>query len=84
MLTMVSRAVRVAMGEPTATAVCGNGLMLGQLIMLTLNLPLQVSVGGKFYRQAYSSAKHGTFGMDFLVVTGTSLLIAFIRCLYTP
>ena len=80
-LTMVSRSVRVAMMEPSATAVCGHGLTLGQLVMLTLNLPLQISVGGKFYRQAYLSAKHGTFGMDFLVVTGTS--ITFVYSLIT-
>ena len=65
----MSRSVRYAMMEPSVTAVCGNGLMRGQLIMFALNLPLQILVGGKFYRQAYSSAKHSTFGMDF-VVTG--------------
>ena len=59
-LTMMSRSVRYAMMEPSVTAVCGNGLMRGQLIMFALNLPLQILVGGKFYRQAYSSAKHST------------------------
>lgn len=45
-------------------------------MMVCLNAPLQFLVGYRFYRGAYLSALHGSFGMDALVVTGTT--IAFV------
>jgi copper chaperone CopZ len=56
---------------------CSGGVTLGQTIMFCLNVPLQVIVGYRFYRGAYMGAKHGNFGMDALVVTGTSVTFTY-------
>jgi len=55
---------------------CGGGVLAGQVLMVCLNAPLQCIVGYRFYRGAYLSALHRSFGMDALVVTGTT--IAFV------
>lgn len=52
---------------------CNGGVTMFQLIMLVLNFPMQFIVGYRFYRTAYLSAIHGNFGMDCLVVIGTSI-----------
>jgi len=56
-----------------AAPLCGAGLTSGQLFMLLLNTPLQFGVGYRYYRAAILSALHWNFGMDCLVVTGTSI-----------
>jgi Cu+-exporting ATPase len=60
---------------------CDGGVTMFQLIMLFLNIPMQFIVGYRFYRTAYLSAIHGNFGMDCLVVTGTSItfLYSFVQ-----
>jgi Cu+-exporting ATPase len=40
--------------------------------MILLNVPMLLLVGQKYYRAAFLSGLHGSFGMDALVVTGTS------------
>ena len=56
---------------------CSGGITLNHLIMLALNGPLQIIVGYRFYRGAFLSAIHCGFGMDFLVVTGTTVTFAY-------
>lgn len=58
-------------------AICGNGVELGQLVMFLLNSIMLIFVGYKFYRAALISAYHGSFGMDFLVMTGTSITFLY-------
>ena len=55
------------------SSMCGAGIKTGQLYMVLLNTPLQFGVGYRFYRGAVLGAKHCNFGMDCLVVTGTSI-----------
>ena len=50
-----------------------NHVTIGQAIMMTLNIPMQFFVGYKYYYSAYHGALQGNFGMDCLVVTGTSI-----------
>ncbi|CAN0442682.1 unnamed protein product, partial [Laminaria digitata] len=45
----------------------------GTLLSWFLVTIVQYVVGKRFYRNAYKSAKHGSFGMDMLVVVGTSV-----------
>ena len=59
------------------TGVCRHGVTLGQSIMLVLNFPLQFGVGYKFYRSAFLGALHGHFGMDCLVVAGTTVTFVY-------
>ena len=66
------------MMEPAATSICGShGVTFGQLLMLILNTPIQFYVGYRYYRAAYLSALHGNFGMDCLVVTGTTITYTY-------
>lgn len=58
-------------------ALCHGGITLGQTLMVALNLPLQFGVGYRFYRGAVLGALHGNFGMDCLVVTGTTISFAY-------
>lgn len=58
---------------------CSGGVTLGQLLMLLLNSPIQFVVGYRFYRSAILSAMNMSFGMDCLVVTGTSIAF-FYSC----
>ena len=51
----------------------GAGINYGQAAMVSLVIPLIVVVGGKYFKSAFQSAMHGSFGMDFLVMTGTSV-----------
>lgn len=41
-------------------------------VMLYLATPVQFGVGRRFYTSAYSAAKYGVLGMDFLVCLGTT------------
>ena len=43
------------------------------LIMWILATPVQFYVAARFYRAAYRGALHRRFGMDFLVVLGTTV-----------
>lgn len=58
-------------------ALCRGGVDMGQVIMIVLNSILLVTVGHKFYRGAFVGAIHGSFGMDFLVMTGTFITFAY-------
>lgn len=58
-------------------AVCGDGITTGQLLMFLLNSPIMVIVGFRFYKAAFLGAMHGSYGMDLLVVTGTSVTFAY-------
>jgi P-type Cu+ transporter len=57
--------------------VCNDSITRGQLVMAVLNTPLQLIVGYRFYRGAFLSAMHGSFGMDCLVVTGTTITFVY-------
>jgi P-type Cu+ transporter len=57
--------------------VCNGGITRGQMVMVCLNLPMQVLVGYRFYRGAFLGAMHGSFGMDCLVVTGTTITFVY-------
>lgn len=51
--------------------------------------PLQVFVGGTFYRSAWLGLRHGTANMSVLVVVGTTAAFAFslismVRVKFTP
>lgn len=48
--------------------------------MFLLATPVQLVVGSRFYRAAYMGAKHGSLGMDALVVMGTSSAYTFSVC----
>lgn len=63
----------------------GTGITVGQAIMVALNLPVLFIVGGRYYRSAIVSAMHCSFGMDFLVMTGSSVtfLYSIIELLYS-
>jgi copper chaperone CopZ len=58
-------------------AVCNGGVTMGQFAMALLNTPLQIVVGYRFYRGALIGAMHGSFGMDCLVVTGTTITFVY-------
>ena len=74
MSTTHSQSVMMAMSR---SAFCQGGITFGQSLMVALNLPLQFGVGYRFYRGAIFGAMHGNFGMDCLVVTGTSISFAY-------
>ena len=52
-------------------------LHLGTLIMFILSTPVQFWVGAPFYRAAWNGLKHGSMGMDFLIMTGTTLAYGY-------
>eukprot|EP01031_Cornospumella_fuschlensis_P029002 gene29002-35007_t len=56
---------------------CTGGVSNGQIMMLVLNTPLLCIVGYKFYTAACISAYHGSLGMDFLVMVGTSITFVY-------
>lgn len=58
-------------------AACDGGVTLMQAVMLLLNLPILLVVGYRYYRGAVIGALHGTFGMDCLVTTGTSITFLY-------
>eukprot|EP00903_Cladosiphon_okamuranus_P012938 g12081.t1 len=57
-----------------------GGISLCDLIMFLLATPVQIVVGRRFYRAAWLGVKHGSLGMDALVVMGTSSAYAFSVC----
>lgn len=84
LLHLFSHSNEMLMMFMSESAICGNGVQMGQLIMLSLNFPLLCIVGFKFYRAALIGAYHGSLGMDFLVMTGTSItfLYSIIKLFY--
>ncbi|KAJ5190541.1 uncharacterized protein N7498_009526 [Penicillium cinerascens] len=48
------------------------GLFLGDLICLSLTIPVQFGIGRRFYATSYKSLKHRSPTMDVLVMLGTS------------
>jgi P-type Cu+ transporter len=63
--------------QPVSPQVCHSSITRNQLLMAALNTPLQFIVGYRFYRGAFLSALHGSFGMDCLVVTGTTITFVY-------
>eukprot|EP00752_Nemacystus_decipiens_P009679 g8648.t1 len=67
-----------------------GGISLCDLIMFILATPVQLVVGRRFYRAAWLGAKHGSLGMDALVVMGTSSAYLFsvsvllVKCSIDP
>lgn len=53
------------------------GLYFGDLICLTLTIPVQFGIGKRFYISSYKSLKHGSPTMDVLVTLGTSAAFFF-------
>ena len=53
------------------------GLYVGDVLCLTLTVPVQFGIGKRFYISAYKSLKHGSPTMDVLVVLGTSAAFFF-------
>lgn len=72
--SMQSSTLMHAMNEPL---LCKGGITAGQTAMLVLNVPMQFGVGYKYYRSAFLGAIHGSLGMDFLVVTGTTITFMY-------
>ncbi|CAM9677983.1 unnamed protein product [Chrysoparadoxa australica] len=63
--------------DTTRGVACDGSVSAGALVGLLLVTPVQVIVGKHFYRAAWMSAKHGNFGMDMLVVVGTTSAYAY-------
>ena len=53
------------------------GLYLGDVVCLTLTIPVQFGIGKRFYSSAFKSLRHGSPTMDVLVVMGTSAAFFF-------
>lgn len=49
-----------------------GGLKLGPVLVALLVTPVQFWIGGRFYKSAYKSLKHGSANMDVLVVMGST------------
>lgn len=49
-----------------------SSIYIGDVLSFIITTPAQFWVGGRFYRNAYKSLKHGTATMDVLIVLGTS------------
>lgn len=74
LLSHANEALMMFLMQPT---LCHGGIQLGQVLMIVLNSIMLVTVGAKFYRGAFVGAMHGSFGMDFLVMTGTSITFIY-------
>jgi len=61
-----------SMDDMESYSLFGFGLSACEFIMWGLASPVQFYVGAKFYRNSYLGLRHGTLGMDFLVIMGTS------------
>jgi Cu+-exporting ATPase len=74
-LTMTSSEdVMMMLDMPLA---CHGGVNYMQGIMFALNLPILLIVGYRYYKGAVVGAMHGSFGMDCLVTTGTSITFLY-------
>lgn len=76
-LHLVGRMIPEVMHELMSADYCQGGVTTGQLWMLLLNCPMLIIVGFKYYHAALIGAYHGMLGMDFLVMTGTSITFAY-------
>ena len=56
---------------------CDGNVSKGQVIMAMLNIPMQFGVGYRFYKSAFIGLMHKNYGMDLLVVTGTSITFIY-------
>lgn len=67
-----------------------GGISLCDMIMFVLATPVQLIVGRRFYRAAWMGVKHGSLGMDALVVMGTSsaylfsVCVLLVKCAFDP
>ncbi|CAM9501238.1 unnamed protein product [Laminaria digitata] len=67
-----------------------GGITLCDMIMFVLATPVQFIVGRRFYRAAWMGVKHGSLGMDALVVMGTSsayifsVCVLLVKCSFNP
>ncbi|CAM9299244.1 unnamed protein product, partial [Ectocarpus fasciculatus] len=67
-----------------------GGISLCDLVMFLLATPVQFVVGRRFYRAAWMGVKHGSLGMDALVVMGTSsaylfsVCVLLVKCSFDP
>ena len=50
-----------------------NAVSLKMLLLFVLATPVQFGVGWRFYVAAWKGLQHGVMGMDFLVVSGTTM-----------
>jgi cation transport ATPase len=74
-LTMTSSEdVMMMLDMPLA---CHGGVNYMQGTMFALNLPILLIVGYRYYKGAVVGAMHGSFGMDCLVTTGTSITFLY-------
>ena len=69
-----SHDLMMAMNMPCA---CYGSVNVMQLSMLFLNLPIMIFVGYRYYKAAWIGAMHGAYGMDALVVVGTSISFSY-------
>jgi len=75
--------LHMMMGSTTAMmvlnrdALCDGGITFGQTLNVMLNVPMQVIVGYRFYRGAFLGIRHGNYGMDLLVVMGTTITFMY-------
>eukprot|EP01041_Mallomonas_annulata_P010544 gene10544-21984_t len=74
LLAVGNTVVRKQLQQPL---LCSGGMTLGQTVMVVLNTALQFGIGYRYYRAAFLGARHGIFGMDFLVVTGTTVIFVY-------
>ncbi|KDR80754.1 hypothetical protein GALMADRAFT_61409 [Galerina marginata CBS 339.88] len=49
-----------------------NSIYFGDVLSWIITTPAQFWIGGRFYKNAYKSLKHGSATMDVLIVLGTS------------
>lgn len=67
-----------------------GGISLCDFVMFLLATPVQFVVGRRFYRAAWMGVKHGSLGMDALVVMGTSsaylfsVCVLLVKCSFDP
>ena len=56
---------------------CSSNIPYIHPLMLLLNIPIQFIGGLRFYKGAYMGAMNGSYGMDALVVTGTTIIFVY-------
>ena len=48
-----------------------------QVVLLCINIPIIIFTGYRYYKAAWMGARHGAYGMDALIVVGTTLSFFF-------
>lgn len=56
---------------------CNSNVPYIHVVMLVLNIPIQFLGGLRFYKGALMGAVNGSYGMDALVVTGTTIIFVY-------